>query len=68
MNCFEGEIWSIKLDHKCSPSHSRKCFYMCIAIREYSSTLCRDGTEKNGHSYISIASDELRSLIYTDKF
>ena len=35
-------------------------------IREYSSALCRDGTETNGCPYISIASDELKSLvIYT---
>ena len=38
-------------------------------IREYGSTLCRDGTGNNGRPYISIASDELKSLvIYTDKF
>ena len=38
-----------------------------IHIREYDST--RDGTEKNGCPYISIASDELKSLvIYTTRF
>ena len=38
-------------------------------IREYGSTLCRDGQEnKNGRPCISIASGKLKSLlIYTDK-
>ena len=38
-------------------------------ISESTVVLCRDGTEKNGRPYISIASDDLKSLvIYTDKF
>ena len=39
-------------------------------IREYGSTLYVEmAREKNGRPYISIASDELKSLvIYTDKF
>ena len=39
-------------------------------IREYGSTLYVGmAWKKNGHPYISIASDELKSLvIYTDKF
>ena len=37
-------------------------------IREYGSTLCRDGPEKNGRPYISIASGKLKSLLmYTYK-
>ena len=37
--------------------------------RVWQYSLCRDGTEKNGHPYISIASDKLKSLvIYADKF
>ena len=41
-----------------------------VIIREYGSTLYVGmAREKNGRPYISIASDELKSLvIYTDKF
>ena len=41
-----------------------------MSIREYGSTLYVGmAQEKNGHPYISIASDELKSLvIYTDRF
>ena len=42
----------------------------CTCIREYGSTLYEGmAREKNGRPYISIASDELKSLVlYTDKF
>ena len=39
------------------------CIYMYITIREYDGTLCRMAPEKNGHLYISIPSDELKSLL-----
>ena len=44
--------------------------YIYIYIREYGSTLYVGmAPKKNGRPYISIASDELKSLvIYTDKF
>ena len=38
-------------------------------VQQYS--LCRDGMEKNGRLYTSIASERLKSLViymYTDKF
>ena len=46
------------------------CMYVCMYIREYGSTLYVGmARKKNGRPYISIASDELKSLvIYTDKF
>ena len=48
------------------------CMYMyvCITIREYGSTLYVGmAPKKNGRPYISIASDDLKSLvIYTDRF
>ena len=41
-------------------------YYIYIYISE--STLCRDGPEKNGRPYISIANGKLKSLvIYTNK-
>ena len=46
------------------------CTCTCTCIREYGSTLYVGmARKKNGRPYISIASDELKSLvIYTDKF
>ena len=45
-------------------------WYIYIYIREYGSTLYVGmAPNKNGRPYISIASDELKSLvIYTDRF
>ena len=52
------------------PQHGLTLGDYFSSIREYGSTLYVGMARKqNGHLYISIASDELKSLvIYTDKF